>query len=103
MGKLIQGILILSGMIIGAGVFGIPFSFASLGFWPGAAELLVFTVVTVVLHFIFGEIVLKTPALHRLPGYIRIHLGYKWSILAWIGAFVGIFGTLLAYIVIGAI
>src|SRR3989344_4256532 len=88
MGKLTQGVLILSGMIIGAGMFGIPFSFVSLGFWPGAIELLILTIVTVVLHLIYGEIVLKTSTLHRLPGYIKIHLGEKWSILAWIGAFV---------------
>ena len=84
-------------------MFGIPFSFVSLGFWPGAIELLILTIVTVVLHLIYGEIVLKTSTLHRLPGYIKIHLGEKWSILAWIGAFVGIFGALLAYIIIGSI
>lgn len=101
--KFFQAVLILSGMIIGAGMFGIPFSFVASGFWLGALELLVLAAVTLVLHLIYGEIVLKTPALHRLPGYIRIHLGEKWSFLAWIGAFVGILGTLLAYIIVGSI
>lgn len=101
--RLISGVLILSGMIIGAGMFGIPFSFVASGFWLGSLELLILAVVTLILHLIYGEIVLKTPALHRLPGYIKVHLGKEWSYLAWAAAFVGIFGTLLAYIVIGSI
>lgn len=84
-------------------MFGIPFSFVASGFWLGALELLVLTVVTLALHLVYGEIVLKTPAPHRLPGYIKAYLGKKWSYLAWAAAFVGIFGTLLAYIVIGSI
>ena len=36
-----EAVLMLAGMIIGVGMFAIPFSFAAAGFWLGAAELAV--------------------------------------------------------------
>lgn len=100
--KFLQAVLILSGMIIGVGMFGIPFSFARAGFWLGTAELFILAGVVMVFHLLYGEVVLKTPALHRLPGYVRAHLGRRASYLAWISAFWGISFTLLAYILLGS-
>lgn len=103
MAKFVEAVLILSGMIIGVGMFGIPYSFVRVGFWLGAAELLIITVVIVWLHLLYGEVVLKTPQLHRLPGYVRMHLGKQIAWISWASAFFGILGTLLAYIVVGSI
>jgi len=101
--KLLQAILILSGMIIGVGMFGIPFSFMQAGFWLGMLELVIIAGVVTALHLLYGEIVLHTGPLHRLPGYIKVHLGDRASLIAWGSALFGIIGTLLAYIVLGSL
>lgn len=101
--KTIKASLILAGMIIGVGMFGIPFSFASSGFWLGALELVFLSAVVTSLHLLYGEIVLKTDGFHRLPGYIKIVVGKKSSALAWFSAVFGISGSLLAYLLVGSI
>lgn len=90
-------------MIIGVGMFSIPFSFVRAGFWLGTLELLVLTGVIAIFHLLYGEIVLKTKELHRLPGYVRIYLGSRAAWLAWFSAIFGILGTLLVYIIVGVI
>ncbi len=100
--RFIEAVLILSGMIIGVGMFGIPFSFVRAGFWLGTLELVILTGVVLLMHLLYGEIALKTAELHRMPGYIRIYLGRRAFYLAWASAVFGILGALLAYLVVGA-
>ena len=99
--KFIEAVLILSGMIIGAGMFAIPFSFARAGFFVGLVELVALTGVVVVLHRAYGDVVLATASSHRLPGYVRMYLGRRFAAVAHLSAFFGISGTLLAYVVLG--
>lgn len=100
--RLVEASLILAGMIIGVGMFAIPFSFVSAGFWLGILELLILSLVVTLFHLLYGEIVLSTPSQHRLPGYVKIYLG-KWAgRLAWASAIFGISGSLLAYILLGS-
>jgi tyrosine-specific transport protein len=101
--RYVEAVLILSGMIIGVGMFGIPISFVKAGFWLGALELLLITAILMWLHILYGEVVIKTPSSHRLPGYVRLYLGGGAARLSWASAFFGIVGTLLAYIVVGSI
>lgn len=103
MKKLIQATLILSGMIIGVGMFGIPFSFFHAGFWLGVFELCVLTGIVLFLHLIYGEIVLSTEGYHRMPGYVKMYLGSGPACVSWCSAFFGISGALLVYIVLGSI
>lgn len=90
-------------MIIGAGMFGIPFSFARAGFWLGTAELVVLAGATLLIHTLYGEVVLKTGEYHRLPGYVAVYLGDRAKILARASAIFGLSGTLLAYVILGAV
>lgn len=83
-------------------MFGIPFSFAQAGFWLGTIELIILAGVVTLFHLLYGEVILKTAALHRLPGYVKLYLGRRVSWLAWASAIFGISLTLLAYILIGA-
>lgn len=101
--KFVEAVLTLSGMIIGVGMFSIPFSFVRAGFLLGTLELLILTGVIVIFHLLYGEIVLKTKELHRLPGYVRIYLGSRAAWLARFSAIFGILGTLLVYIIVGSI
>lgn len=101
--KFIEAVLILIGMILGVGILGIPFSFVQAGFWVGVLELVILAGVVLLFHLLYGEIVLKTKSYHRMPGYMLIYLGKKGSFLAWVTAFFGISGTLLAYILVSSI
>lgn len=88
-------------MIIGVGMFGIPFVFSRAGFWLGVLELAVLTAVVMLFHLMYGEVVLRTPTLHRLPGYAGLYGGKKLEILASASYVFGIAGAMLAYVLIG--
>lgn len=99
--KFIEAVLMLSGMIIGVGMFAIPFSFARAGFLLGTVELVALSGVVLLTHLLYAEVVLGTGSFHRLPGYIRVYLGRRAGFISWISALLGIVGTLLAYIIVG--
>ena len=84
-------------------MFAIPFSFASVGFWAGLIEFCVIAGVVLALHLIYADVVLKTSASHRLPGYVGAYLGGPARLIATCSALVGICGTLLAYLVLGSV
>lgn len=102
MSSLMEAALTLVGMIIGVGMFGIPYSFVSAGFWLGGTELIFLALVVLLLHLIYAEIVLATDSFHRLPGYVRIYLGKNSAALSWCSAIFGISGSLLAYLIVGS-
>ncbi|MDP3772601.1 MAG: aromatic amino acid transport family protein [bacterium] len=103
MRKSFEATLLLSGMIIGVGMFGIPFVFARAGFLLGALELLILTGVIAAVHMLYGEVVLHTSGRHRLPGYARLYLGRMGARVAWFTTLFGNFGTLLLYLIAGGI
>jgi len=103
MSKEIQAVLMLVGMIIGVGMFAIPFSFHAAGFWLGTFELCVLALVVSVVHLCYGAIILHTKEQHRLPGYVRKYLGDRAAILSYASTFFGIAGTLLAYMLLGGV
>lgn len=103
MGKFLEAVLMLSGTIIGVGMFAIPFSFAQSGFLLGVLELCILALVVFVIHRSYGEVVLHSATHHRLPGYARMYLGEKAGLLADTAAFFGISGTLLAYILLSGV
>lgn len=102
MSKTTEAVLMLSGMIIGAGMFAIPFAFLRAGFLLGFGELLILTVIVVFLHRMYGDIVLDTDARHRMPGYVARYLGPRARGIAWCSAVFGISGSLFVYVLLGA-
>lgn len=100
--KFWEAVLMLSGMIIGVGMFSIPFSFAQSGFILGALELVVLAAVVSSLHLLYGEIVLGTPGSHRLPGYVKYHLGTIPGRLSQLSALFWMGGTFVVYTILGA-
>ncbi|MEK7536975.1 MAG: aromatic amino acid transport family protein [Patescibacteria group bacterium] len=91
---------ILTGTIVGVGVFGIPFSFAKAGFLTGFLFLVFIGAVSLLINLIFGEVVLRTKEMHQFTGYAKIYLGQGAKIIATLAWFIGIYGALLAYIII---
>lgn len=97
----IFALTILTGTIIGAGIFAIPYVVSKSGIIPGIFYLLLLGFVVLLIHLFFGEIVLRTKEKHRLPGFAQKYLGNRGKSLATFSDFFGIIGALLAYIIIG--
>lgn len=96
-----QATLLLVGTIVGVGMFGIPFVFAKAGFITGLVELIALAAAATLVHLAYGEVVLRTPRVHRLPGYVRIYLGKCAGLASKVSYLFGLSGTLLAYIALG--
>ena len=97
----IYAVTTLSGTIIGAGLFALPYITLKVGFWVILGYFLVLGGLIILIHLFFGELALKTPDFKRLPGFAKIYLGRKGQIIAYASTILGIFGALLAYLILG--
>lgn len=97
----LRSVGMMIGAIIGVGVFGLPYAFAQSGFGLGLLELLCIGGILVTLQLMLGEVVVQTPGHHRLVGYVEMYVGpmWKWVTLTALG--LGIWGAMLAYMVVG--
>ena len=92
----------LTALIIGAGMFALPYIFSQAGFLVGFGYLAVFAVVFSMLHLMYAEVIESTPGDHRLVGYIKIHLGKAGEYLSFVTTILGFIITLLIYLVLGS-
>jgi tyrosine-specific transport protein len=97
----IYAVATLVGVMVGAGIFGLPFIAFKSGFWITVFYLLVLGLVMTLVHLTFGEVILRTRERHRLPGYVRFYLGKRASFVAVMVDMVGGFGSMLVYILLG--
>jgi len=97
----IYAIAILSGTIIGAGIFALPYITLKVGVWVMLGYFLILGALVFLIHLFFGELSLKTPDFKRLPGFAKFHLGNWGEKVAYISTILGIFGAILAYLIIG--
>lgn len=91
---------LLSGTIIGAGVFSLPYVFKSAGLLTGFFYLTLATVVYICVYQMYADIIEKTPGDHRFVGYARIYLGQIWSWLAVLMAVVEMLLVLTIYLIL---
>ena len=99
--KIIYAIATLSGTIIGVGLFSLPYITFKVGFWVMLGYFLVLGALVILVHLFFGELALKTPDFKRLPGFAKFHLGPWGEKAAVISTILGIFGAILAYLIVG--
>lgn len=93
----------LASTIIGVGMFGLPFVAKRAGFFVMIAYLIGGAAVFVLLHLMFGEIMLRTKERHRMTGYAGVYFGpIARRIFACI-SLVGISGGMLAYLLVGGV
>lgn len=100
MKNFLYAIALLIGTIIGVGVFAIPYVAAQAGFAVVLFYLIGLGLITLLVHLFYGEIVLKTPGKHRLVGYSQKYLGRWGKRIATISSIFGLYGALLAYIIV---
>jgi len=96
-----KALSIFLGTVIGVGIFGLPYIALKAGFFVVVLYFLLMTLIAVSIHFLYGEVVLGTKGIHRLPGYVEKYLGKKWKKLSFFVIAVGLAGALLAYLIIG--
>ena len=70
-----EGVAILVGMIIGAGVFTLPYLSLKSGIVPTLILLALVSVLVIYIHLLYGELALRTEKPCGLPGYVGIYLG----------------------------
>src|SRR3990167_6680917 len=99
--KYLFAFAIIVGTTVGAGIFAIPYVIFRAGIIPGLFYFILLGGAVLLLHILFGEVVLRTDGHHRLIGYAQIYLGSRWKILATFSNVIGIVGALLVYIIIG--
>lgn len=92
----------LIGVIVGAGIFGLPYAISQSGIIPGLFYFSVLGAAVIFLYLFFGEIVLRTKDNCRLIGYSRRYLGVWSQRLVVISTFVGLGGSLLVYTILGS-
>ncbi len=98
----IESVMILVGIIIGAGVFVLPYTAYISGLIPTFFWLIISLFLITYLHLAFGEIILKTKEEYRLIGYTDYYLGKKAKILISLTTFLTFSFTLLVYLLLGA-
>ena len=101
MSKFIYALSTLSGTIIGVGLFSLPYVTSKVGPWVMLGYFGVLGTLVIIVHLFFGELALRTPDFKRLPGFAKIYLGNWGEKVALFSTILGIFGTLLAYLIVG--
>ncbi|MDD3734880.1 MAG: aromatic amino acid transport family protein [Candidatus Pacebacteria bacterium] len=99
--KTISVISIISGTIIGVGLFALPYITLQVGFWTMLFYFLFLGLVAIIVHLFFVDVSVKTPDLKRFPSFAKIHLGSTAEKIAFFSTIFGIIGTLLSYLIIG--
>ncbi|NQV13796.1 MAG: hypothetical protein HQ530_05880 [Parcubacteria group bacterium] len=99
MSKLFSAIAIFTGAVVGAGIFGIPYVVAKIGFIPGVIYMIILGAVVGVQILAYGEIVSRTKEFHQVTGYAGKYLG-KWGKYAiTFSLLFGSYGAILAYMI----
>lgn len=94
-----EAVFMITGMIIGAGVLGIPYVVAQSGLVPGLVYVVFLGTVMMFLNLMVGEIAIRTNQELQLPGFAGKYLGgWAKALMSFIIIFSG-YGVLLAYII----
>lgn len=98
--RIILPTALLSGTIIGAGVFSLPFVFERAGWVAGIIYLIAGAAIFYYVHMMYADIILRSGESFKFVGYARQYLG---EAAFWISILVTVIGALLtltAYLVL---
>lgn len=94
-----EGVAVIVGTIIGAGIIGIPYVFAQSGFITATLVLIFVGFALFFVRLMLGEIIMRTEGVYQLTGYTKKYLGSFFQHLQGLILVSSIFGTLLAYMI----
>lgn len=93
---------ILVGTVVGAGMFALPYATQQTGFFVGVFYIAILFFVFWALHSMMAEVALRTQNPHRFVGYVGEYLGERAKRAVMFTSIFGVFGGLLAYILLSA-
>lgn len=93
---------LFASLVIGAGMFSLPYLFSKAGILTGFGYLLTFGLVFSIIHLMYAEVLAKTKGEHAFLGYARIHLGQFGFLTSIMTTVVGNALVLLIYLVLSA-
>lgn len=91
------------GLILGAGIFALPYVFAKAGLFWGLFHFFLVFCLLLYLSYLYGEISFFTKGNHRFTGYVEILAGKEVKPFALVSTLVSFYGALLIYGVLGGI
>lgn len=99
--QFLRATAILIGLIIGVGIFGVPYVITKAGFFPAIFYFLVLGAAMILTTLFYGEVNLRTQGKHRIVGYAEKYLGKRGKIVAALAQIFGFYGAIIAYIIVG--
>lgn len=94
--------LLLSSLIIGAGMFSLPYLFSQAGLIVGFLYLALFALIFSAIHLMYAEIISSTGEDHRFVGYAKKFLGSLGFYASFITTLIGLLATLLIYVALSS-
>lgn len=101
MKKSILSLATFASTMIGVGFFSFPYLASKLGFWTMVIYLFAMAVIAIIIHSIFGRLVLAAPDYSRFPGFAGFYLGKQGRRIGFFTSALGMLGAMLAYLIIG--
>ena len=98
--KFVFSVSALIGMIVGGGIFGLPYVVSVAGLIPAIFYFVVLSGAVLLTHLLYGEIILRTKERYRLAGFAEKYLGKIWKNITAVAVIFGGVGVLLVYIII---
>lgn len=100
---LVHAATILIGMIVGVGMYGVPFVVQKSGLGVGIALIVILTCFVTGIHLLYAKIIQSSPTPHRLPGYAGLYGGTHFKKITLIVNCLSFYGALTAYAIAGGI
>ena len=98
----IYPVVTISGSIIGVGFLALPYIAVQVGLLPMLLYMALITAFVAMVHHMLAVISLNTPDFKRWPGFIKHYFGGLAGRLIMIPMTVGLFGTMLIYLIVGS-
>lgn len=99
--QFLSSLAIVVGLIVGVGIFGIPYAISQAGVIPGIIYFVLLGGAMLLTNLFYGEVSLRTHGRHRLVGYAEKYLGRWGKVVASIAQIFGFYGGIIAYIIVG--
>lgn len=96
----LRAIAVLSGTIIGVGIFGLPYVFQKTGLVPAFFIFTAVAFIIYIIHYLYAIIAVEGGK-HRLVAYVEFFLDRNFKFIPIISSIIGIYGTLIAYVLLG--
>ncbi|HEY4510577.1 MAG TPA: aromatic amino acid transport family protein, partial [Candidatus Paceibacterota bacterium] len=103
MARYAKGIGILVGMIFGAGIFALPYAFASAGLFWGLMDFALAFIIILITHYFYAEVSYFVKGRHRFTSHAEILIGKKAKAISLVTTIFTYYGSLLAYGLLGGI